>query len=232
MIPLPDSWDFTAGASFLVQVLTAYYGLVHLGNLTQGKRVLIHSAAGGVGILANRIAKRYQAYTIGTVGGSHKVDFCKAEGYAQVIVRSDQFGLDLQQARGGRDLELIMECIGGSIFQEGFDQLAAQGRMVVYGAAHYARRADRPNPLRLLWKYLRRPKIDPQGLIQSNKGILGFNLIWLYEKATLMQEILKEVEALHLEKPHIGHTFTFDQIPMAIRRFQSGDTIGKVVVEV
>lgn len=232
VIPLPEGWDFTAGASFLVQVLTAYYGLVHLGNLQQGKTVLIHSAAGGVGILANRIAKQYQAYTIGTVGSENKVAFCKGEGYDQVIVRSERFGADLRAVRGERDLELIMECIGGEIFQEGFDQLAAQGRMVVYGAAHYARRADRPNPLRLLWKYLRRPKIDPQGLIQSNKGILGFNLIWLYEKATLMQEILKEVEGLHLEKPHVGHTFTFDQIPEAIRIFQSGKTIGKVVVKV
>lgn len=232
VIPLPEGWDFRAGASFLVQVLTAYYGLVHLGNLRQGKTVLVHSAAGGVGILANRIAKRYEAYTIGTVGSANKVDFCKKEGYDQVIVRSEDFGADLKKALGGRDLDLIMECIGGKIFQEGFDQLAAQGRMVVYGAAHYARRADRPNPLRLVWKYLWRPKIDPQGLIQSNKGILGFNLIWLYEKATLMQEILKEVEELHLEKPHVGHTFTFDQIPEAIRLFQSGKTIGKVVVDV
>lgn len=232
VIPLPKNWDFSAGASFLVQVLTAYYALVHLGNLQKGKTVLIHSAAGGVGILANRIAKQYQAYTIGSVGSENKVAFCKDEGYDQVIVRSDRFGEDLKKALDGKDLDLVMECIGGKIFEVGFEQLAAQGRMVVYGAAHYSRRRDKPNPLRLLWKYLRRPKIDPQGLIQSNKGLLGFNLIWLYEKAGLMQEILAEVENLHLEKPHIGHTFTFDQIPEAIRFFQSGKTIGKVVVKV
>lgn len=230
VIPLPKDWNFSEGSSFLVQVLTAYYGLVHLGNLKQGKTVLIHSAAGGVGIFANRIAKRFNAYTIGTVGNDKKIAFCKKEGYDQVIVRSKQFETDLSKAAGQNGVDLIMECIGGEIFKIGFNQLAPQGRMIIYGAANYARRADRPNPIRLILKYLRRPKVDPQGLIHTNKGILGFNLIWLYERVALMNEILKEVEALNLEKPHVGHTFTFAEIPEAIRVFQSGKTIGKVVI--
>ncbi len=229
VIPLPKDWSFAEGASFLVQVLTAYYGLVHLGNLRKGSTVLIHSAAGGVGILANRIAKQYEAFTIGSVGSSEKLAFCKKEGYDEVIVRTDNFAKDLEKALGNRDLELIMECIGGKIFTIGFEQMAPQGRMVVYGAAHYARRTDKPNPLRLLFKYLRRPKVDPQSLIATNKALLGFNLIWLYEKASLMSEILAEVKALDLEKPHVGHTFAFSEIPAAIRLFQSGKTIGKVV---
>ncbi len=229
VIPLPEAWSFEEGASFLVQVLTAYYGLVHLGNLRKGSTVLIHSAAGGVGILANRIAKQYGAFTIGSVGSSEKVAFCKKEGYDEVIVRSNDFAKDLEKALQGRDLELVMECIGGKIFEIGFEQMAPQGRMVVYGAAHYARRSDKPNPLRLLFKYLRRPKVDPQSLIATNKGLLGFNLIWLYEKADLMSEILEEVKALDLEKPYVGHTFAFAEIPEAIRLFQGGKTIGKVV---
>ena len=61
VVPLPQDWDFATGAGFLVQVLTAYYGLIHLGNLQKGQTVLIHSAAGGVGLLANKIAKKYNA---------------------------------------------------------------------------------------------------------------------------------------------------------------------------
>jgi len=74
--PLPDQWDFEAGASFLVQALTAYYALVNLGNLQNGNTVLIHSAAGGVGIWANRIAKKIGAYTIGSVGSKSKFHLC------------------------------------------------------------------------------------------------------------------------------------------------------------
>ena len=92
VLPLPPDWNFEEGAGFLVQGLTAYYALTALGNLQKGMTVLIHSAAGGVGILANRICKKFDAYTIGTVGHSKKVDFLrKEEAYDNVIVRDDEF---------------------------------------------------------------------------------------------------------------------------------------------
>lgn len=230
--PMPEDWSFAEGAAFLVQVLTAYYALVHLGSLSTGQAVLIHSAAGGVGILANRIAKKFDAYTIGTVGRSTKLDFLKQEGYDQSIVRSGQFQADLEKALQGRELNLIMECIGGRILKIGYEKLAPQGRMIVYGSARYASVGNRPNYLKLIWKFLTRPKIDPQKMIESNKSIMGFNLIHLYEKATLMQELLVEIDQLKLPAPHVGHTFPFEKLPDAIRLFQSGKTIGKVVVEI
>ena len=231
-IPLPDDWSFQEGAAYLVQVLTAYYGMVKLGDLQRKQTVLIHSAAGGVGILANRIAKSYDAFTIGSVGSAAKVDFCKQEGYDAVIVRSDQFANDLQNALGGRALNIVMECIGGKIFEAGFKALAPQGRAIIYGAARYASPGSRPNYPKLIWKHLTRPKIDPQNLAELNKGLLGFNLIWLYDKVDLMYELLQEIENLKIGKPHVGHTFSFDELPEAVKLFQSGKTIGKVVVNV
>ncbi len=232
VIPLPKDWTMVEGAAFLVQVLTAYYGLTHLGALQQNASVLVHSAAGGVGIWANRIAKKYDAFTIGTVGSSNKVDFCKAEGYDEVIVRGDDFADRLDKALAKRSLDVVMECIGGKIFKIGYDTLGAQGRMIVYGSARYAQPGDRPNYLKLFWQFLTRPKIDPQKMIESNKGILGFNLIYLYEQAPLLHQLLQEIEQLDLGKPHIGHTFPFAEVPEAIRLFQTGKTIGKVVIEV
>jgi len=232
VIPLPEDWSMAEGAAFLVQVLTAYYGLTHLGALQQNATVLVHSAAGGVGIWANRIAKKYDAFTIGTVGGAQKVDFCKQEGYDKVIVRGDDFAERLDKALAKRSLGLVMECIGGKILKIGYEKLGQQGRMIVYGSARYAQPGDRPNYLKLFWQFLTRPKIDPQKMIESNKGILGFNLIYLYEKAELMHQLLQEIEQLELEKPHVGHTFSFEELPKAIRLFQSGETMGKVVVEI
>ncbi|MCB0595802.1 MAG: zinc-binding dehydrogenase [Lewinellaceae bacterium] len=232
VLPLPQGWSFEEGAAYPVQVLTAYYALKELGAIRQGHTVLIHSAAGGVGIWANRIARQYDAFTIGTVGRAQKLEFLREEGYDKGIVRSSNFKLELEQALDGRELHLIMECIGGKILQEGYEKLAPQGRMIVYGSARYASVGNRPNYLKLAWYYLTRPRIDPQRMIESNKGVLGFNLIWLYHRAELLHQLLGELEQMDLGKPHVGHTFSLEQLKDAILLFQTGKTVGKVVVRV
>ncbi|MFD2513302.1 medium chain dehydrogenase/reductase family protein [Pontibacter locisalis] len=233
VIALPDSWDFEEGAGFLVQGLTAYYALTSLGALQKGMTVLIHSAAGGVGILANRICKAYGAYTIGTVGSAGKVDFLrKEEAYDEVILRDNNFYSNLKGALRDRQLHLIMECIGGEILKQGWKALAPMGRMVVYGNASFTSHGSKPNYPRLIWKYLRRPKIDPLRLPTENKSLMGFNLIYLYEQTDMMHELLQELQALQIKPQYVGHTFTFDKMHDAIHLFQQGKTVGKVVVNV
>ena len=229
---LPAGWNYTEGAGYLVQALTAYYGLFNLGNIREGMTVLIHSAAGGVGIQANRMAKRVGAYTIGTIGSEHKIKLLQEEGYDDYIVRKRNFAERLQEKLSGRKLNLVMECIGGKVFRAGYEALAPQGRVIIYGSAQYGSTQNTPNWPRLLWLYLRRPKVDPQRMIEMNKGVLGFNLIWLYHEKALMKKLLEEMKALQLPPPHIGHTFTFEQLPAALKLFQSGTTMGKVVIEV
>jgi len=231
-IPMPTDWTFQEGAAYLVQVLTAYYGLHNLGNIQKDQTVLIHSAAGGVGIWANRIAKQLNAYTIGSIGRDSKIDFLKKEGYDQIIVRGNDFEQKLKTALGDRELKIIMECIGGKIFEVGYEALAPMGRMIIYGSARYATPNNRPNYIKLIWQHLNRPKIDPQQMIQTNKALMGFNLIWLYEQAELMHDILGQLQKMDLGKPHIGHQFEFENLIAAIRKFQTGETIGKVVVNV
>jgi NADPH:quinone reductase-like Zn-dependent oxidoreductase len=229
---IPLAWSYDEGASFLVQALTAYYGLFHLGNLKKGQTVLIHSAAGGVGLLANRMAQRIGAYTIGTVGNKYKLPLLKEEGYQGAIVRGSDFKEKLEKALEDRELNLIMECIGGKVFSIGYDRLAPQGRVINYGSARYGGTGDSPNWPKVVWKYLTRPKIDPQKMIESNKAILGFNLIWLYEKKALMAEIIQELAEIHMEAPFIGHSYSFENLHEALTLFQSGNTTGKVVIKI
>ncbi len=232
VVPLPEDWDFAEGAAFLVQVLTAYYALINLGNLQEGQTVLIHSGGGGVGLMANRIAKKYNAYTIGTIGRPNKQALLEKEGYDRIIVRSKNFEKDLEQALEGRDLNLILECIGGKILKIGYKQMAPMGRMITYGSARYASVGNRPNYFKLLYYYLTRPKIDPQTMTSDNKSVMAFNLIFLFHHAELMHQILEELRQLDLEKPFVGHRFDFEKIKEAILLFQSGKTMGKVVLEV
>ena len=233
VLPLPADWSFEAGAAFLVQALTAYYGLINLGDLQNGQTVLIHSAAGGVGTFAGRIARKFNCYTIGTVGSRHKIGYLQKEGYHDWIVRKNRtFREDLKRALGARELNLIMECIGGKIFQIGFDLLAPQGRHIVYGSARYGPVGHRPDYPRLLRLFLTRPKVDPQKLPEQNKSVMGFNLIYLYEHADLMHKILGDIDSLQLEKPNVDQLFSFGELQNAILKLQTGETTGKVVVRV
>ena len=232
VVPLPATWDFDEGASFLVHVLTAYYGLVNLGDLQAGQTVLIHSGGGGVGLMANRIAKSYNAFTIGTIGHSDKRSLLQEEGYDRIIVRSKNFESDLRKALDDRQLNLIMECIGGKILKIGYRQLAPMGRLISYGSARYASVGNRPNYFKLLYHFLTRPRIDPQTMTTDNKSVMAFNLIFLFHQAEMMHRMLREIEQLNLKKPLVGHRFTFDQLKEAILLFQSGKTTGKVVIEI
>jgi NADPH:quinone reductase-like Zn-dependent oxidoreductase len=232
LMMLPDDWSFEAGAAFPVQTLTAYYALFPLGNLQQGMTVLIHSAAGGVGLQANRLAKKVGAFTIGVVGNPQKTDVLKAEGFDAWIVRGNNFKNDLQTALAGRDLNLVLETTGGKYFRYSFEMLAPMGRVVAYGSAQFTPASNRPNYLVLLWKFLFRPRIDPLSMIPANKSVLGFNLIWLYERNVLLKEMLHEISKFALPPPLVGHRFPLAQLPAAISLFKSGKTIGKVVVTV
>ena len=231
VLPLPEGWRFEEGAGFLVQGLTAWYALTELGNLQKGSTVLIHSAAGGVGILANRICKTFEAYTIGTVGNEKKVQFLQQEEtYDAVIVRDNRFAEKLKTALNGRPLNLVMDCIGGKILMDAWKALAPMGRLIAYGSASFATHGARPNYAKMLWHYARRPKIDPLRLPTQNKSLMGFNLIYLYEQTDLMHAMLRDLQALHLKPQHVGHVFSFDKLPEAVRLFQKGETVGKVVV--
>ena len=96
---------------------------------------------------------------------------------------------DLKAALNGRRLDIIMECIGGKVLMDGFKELGVEGRMIIYGSASFTTPGDRPNKLSMLLKYLKRPKIDPLRLPNSNKSLMGFNLIWLYAQTEKFNRI-------------------------------------------
>ena len=238
IIKLPDEWSFEEGASFIVQALTAYYALVPLGNIDKLHEiagipnVLIHSAAGGVGIYANRIAKRFSAYTIGTIGSASKTDLLKSEGYDDIIVRDNNFRAELEERLNGKMLDLVMDAVGGKVQKDSFDFLAPTGRLVSYGLSQFMSHGTSPNYFKLALRYLTMPRYQSLTLIESNKSVLGFNLIWLYDRVNLMKTMLNEITLLQLGKPYIGKVFPYDKFMQAIREFQSGNTTGKVVVTI
>lgn len=238
LVPIPDDWTMAEGAAYLVQALTAWHGLVHLGALAPGQVVLIHSAAGGVGLRAVAMAQAIGATVIGTVGHADKMPLLEAHGLAraQVIVRdARRFGAQLDAALaaiGASQVDVVFDALAGPFFLPALVRLAPEGRHVLYGAADFMSSGARPNWLRLAWQYLRRPRLDPMKLIDKNRSVMGFNLIWLFERADRLPGSAAAALALSAAPAHIGARFPFDEIPRALRTLQSGRTTGKVIVEV
>jgi len=237
LVTIPSGWTMAEGSAYLVQALTAWYGLVHLGALAPGQVVLIHSAAGGVGLHAVAMAHALGARVIGTVGRGDKLPLLEAHGLArpQVVVRdAKRFGTQLDTALAGiraSGFDLVFDAIAGPFFRPALVRLAPEGRHVLYGAADFMPRGAGPNWLRLAWQYLRRPRLDPLKLVDKNRSIMGFNLIWLFEQADRLPVSAAAALALSAAAPHIGARFEFDEMPRALRALQSGCTTGKVVVE-
>ncbi len=229
---LPKDWSFEQGAAFVVQALTAYYALITLGNLQEGQTVLIHSAAGGVGILANRIAKKYNAFTIGTVGSTNKLSVLEEENYDLGIVRDENFAQRLKDSLKQRELNLVLECVGGKIFEESYKALARGGRLVSYGAAEFTPTGNTVDFFKVGLQYLFRPKIDPLELVTANKSVMGFNLIWMYDKYEELSQLFEKIMRLNLPPQRIGKIFPFEKAKEAIYYFQSGKTIGKILLNV
>lgn len=230
---LPEDWSYAEGAAFQVQVFTAYYALVPLGNLQKGDKVLIHSAAGGVGIWANRIAKKKGAYTIGTVGSKSKFDVLEREKYDRYFARGKDFGQSYFKEIGKEVRpNLVLECIGGKVLMDSYKQMDRMGRLITYGSAHFASPTNGVNYFSLLLKYMKRPKFDPMKMATSNKSVMGFNLIWLFDKSYLYHQYLDEILAMDLDKPIVGHPYPFEKAQEALTFFQTGKTVGKVVLEV
>jgi len=229
IFPLPESWTFEEGASYLITSVTAYYALVRLANVQKGQTVLIHSAVGGVGIYANRLAKKLGAHTIGTIGREEKRQTALTEGYDEIYVRDSQLREKLS-GEDGRRIDIVLDAIGGDIFKLSYDLLAQEGRLITYGAAHFAPEGDSPNYLKLLRNWIRRPKIDPLDLITHNKSVMGFNLIWLWHRFKDLHPLVDEIEKLDLGRPFIGKIYPFTEMHSAITYLQSGKSTGKVVV--
>jgi alcohol dehydrogenase len=236
---LPDAWSLAEGAARPVQALTAWYALVALGEVSPGDAVLVHSAAGGVGLQALELIATIGARAIATVGRAEKRDFLVVErGLSPdaVVVRDRRrFGTQLDaalRAAGADGLDVVLDAVLGPFFRPAFERLRPEGRHVVFGAADFMARGNRPSLPRLAAGWLTRPRVDPLAMISANRAVLAFNLIWLFHAIDRLPRAYADLERLAPRAPHVGARVPFDRAPEALRLIQAGGTIGKVVIDV
>ncbi len=231
---IPAGMAFDAAAAFAVNYLTAYHSMFTMGNLQRGHRVLIHGAAGGVGIAAIQLARAKGLVTFGTAG-SLKQEFLRKLGVDHPIdyEKSDFVKVVRQFAPDG--IEMVMDPIGGKSLGQGQKCLGPTGRLVVYGLSDVAGTSGKRNLFRGAMILAQTPRFHPLKLMQQNLAVIGVSMGAVRQRGTIAREELAELFKLYGEgrlKPVIAKTFLLEQAAEAHRYIHERKNIGKVILAV
>jgi synaptic vesicle membrane protein VAT-1 len=235
LFKLPESWGFKKGSAFPVAYLTSYYALYHVGHLKKSDRVLVHSAAGGVGTALLHLLKINGNMSVGVVGRSEKIPSAKEAGAVYVIDKSTEDLWSKAEEISPEGYDLILDANGVSTLKGSYHHLRPAGRLLIYGFASMFSRSGRKNRLKLVRDYLRTPRFNPFDLTGSNKTVSGFNLIYLFEKADLFRDIMDTIldwDSEGLIPPMPVTTFAFEDVAKAHRAIEAGNSVGKLVLVV
>ena len=237
-IPLPDGFTYEQGAAFPVNYATSYVALVMMGGLREGERVLIHAAAGGVGISAIQIARSRGAEIFGTASAS-KHEAIQAQGVEHPIdYRTQDFESEIRRLTDGEGVDLIMDATGPTNFRKDYRVLREGGRLVMYGLTEAS--AGTGRDMRKLFSSLARmpfatvPWWKSLQLMSENKGIFGLNMLAWQDREGLDRVIgplSKEIEDGTIQiDPVVAEAFPFEGAGEAHTFIAERRNIGKVVL--
>ncbi len=233
--PMPEAWSYEKGATFAVVYLTAYYGIHHVGHLSEPDKVLLHSAAGGVGTAALHLLRINGNFCAAVVGRSHKREAAAKAGADLVIDKETQDLWAEAEKASPEGWDLILDANGASTLKGSYEHLRPQGRLIIYGFASMFSPSGKKNIPKLLWYYLKTPRFSPFDLTTSNKTVAGFNLIYLFDKVEpfrKIMEILLRWDAKGLLPSMPVKSYAFEEAAKAHRDLESGQTIGKLVLTI
>ena len=214
----PAGWSFAAAATVPTAFFTAYYAFAELARLQAGERVLIHGAAGGVGIAAIQIAKHFGAEVFATAGTPEKRDFVRLLGADRVFdSRSLAFADEILHATGGAGVDVVLNSLAGEAMRRSLRLLRPFGRMIELGKRDFYENSRLGlRPLRNNIAYF---GIDADQLIAQRPDTarrVFRDLMNLFADGTL--------------RPLPHRSFCATDIDAAFRHMQASRHIGKVVV--
>lgn len=217
-VPKPPSLTFEEAATIPVTFLTVHYALRELGRLRRGERVLIHSAAGGVGLTAVQLAQHIGAEIFATAGSPEKRAYLRSLGIEHVMdSRSLAFADEIMELTGGQGVDVVLNSLAGDAIDRSLAVLAPYGRFLELGKQDI----DKNRKLGLR-------------LFQNNLSFLSFDINrLLYDRpeqaGVLLRSIMQEFEAGHLHPlPH--RVYPISAVEDAFRTMAQAKHIGKIVV--
>jgi NADPH:quinone reductase-like Zn-dependent oxidoreductase len=236
LVPLPDDWSYDEGAAFVVHYVTAYAGLVRYGSLREGEDVLLHAAAGGVGIASTQVARAEGAGTIYGTASASKHDVLRGLGVDHPIDYTAQdFRKEVRRIAGeDQPLDLVMDAIGGSSFRKSWSLLGAGGRLVCFGASSMM--SGEKRSVRTMARTLATmPVFHPVPMMRSSRAVIGLNMLKLWDAKGSFDEYLTPlrsgIESGKL-RPVVAESFPLERGADAHRFLAERKNIGKVVLTV
>ena len=220
LVKLPDSISFEAAAAMMLQGMTAHMLLRRVYEVKAGDTILVHAAAGGVGLILCQWAKALGATVIGTVSTDKKAELACAHGCDHPVIYTRQdFVAEVERITGGAKLPVVYDSVGRDTFMRSLDCLAPRGLMVSFGNAS--------------------GPVEPfSPLVLSQKGSLFLTRPTLFSYIAAREELesaaseLFEVVSSGKVKIEIGQRFALKDAAEAHRALEARRTSGSTVLTV
>ena len=215
--PVPKGVDLAVAAGFTAAYLTAYVGLVRRAAIVPGEWLLVHGAAGGVGLAAVDLGKALGARVIATASSEEKRAFLARYG-AEHVLPSTGFREDVKRLTGGEGADVVFDPVGGDVFDESTRAIAFDGRLLVVGFTSGRIPTVAANIALIKGFSVMGMRAGEYGRRFPDKG---------RENLAVLDRMLAEGRL----RPHIGARFPLERAVEAMRMLQSRRAIGKVIVE-
>lgn len=217
-VPVPDGVSDETAAAVMLQGLTAHYLLTSTYPVQPGDTVLVHAAAGGVGLLLVQLARARGARVIGTVSTAEKAALARAAGAAEVI-RYDEvdFAPVVRELTGGEGVAAVYDGVGATTFDGSLSVVRRRGVLALFGAAS--------GPV---------PPVDPQrlnhaGSVFLTRPKLNDHVVTPEELRARADEVFAAVLAGELDV-RVGATYSLDQARAAHEDLEGRRTTGKLLL--
>ena len=214
---IPDAMSLEHAGVFRAAYTTAYHALLQRGRLVAGEWVLVHGAAGGIGIAAIQVAKVFGAKVIATASTEAKRAACLEEGADHAIDYRSGFVDEVKALTGGGGVDIVYDPIGDKVAEESLRCLAWGGRLLILGFLGGGPTSIRSNYL--LIKGIDAIGVRIGGLNEANPALAAANM-----------KLLIELAGEGKLKPRISHRFRLDQAAEAVQAVIDRAVIGKAVL--
>ncbi len=230
---LPEGVGFAEAAALPVNYLTAYLMLYRVApRLPPKSRVLIHMAAGGVGLAALQLARLLELETFGTASAS-KHPVLRENGLDHPIdYRNQDYAARVRELTGGGGVDLILDPLGGRDWKKGMGLLRACGMLIAFGFANLNKGSSR-DLLHVAGQALGIPLVNPLTLMNQNRAVAGFHLGRLWHEPELVGQAFDALLAMLAAgqiRPHVDRSYPFAAAAEAHHRMASRQNVGKVIL--
>ncbi|MEO8588842.1 MAG: zinc-binding dehydrogenase [Flavobacteriales bacterium] len=228
---IPEDLPLGQAAALATQGCTAWYSATILCPLRKGQRVLVHSAAGGVGQLLVQLAVHRGCEVFAIASGEEKMTYLRSIGAQHPIDRSrGDYAEAVHKLLGADKLDVSFNAVGGASYKKDMALLGSGGRILLFGGAERGALGGL-GTFRFVW---RMGILLPIFLMIKSRSVLGVNMLRISEdQPEVIAECLREMvnaQRSGILRPHVHAEFAATQLPQAQAALASGKTMGKVVM--